>query len=250
MAFYAFCRKYPALARRLLRGQARSLLPDGYPLDPHFAPTYQPWDQRLCLVPDHDLYRAVRKGRASVVTDTIETFTERGVRLASGEELEADVIVTATGLKVIPCGGIGVDVDGRPIQMRDALIYKGLMLSGVPNLAWCIGYINASWTLRSDLSARYVCRLLQHMDRHKYDRAEPNAGAAEVGERRPILDLSSGYISRVAHEMPKQGTKGAWRLRQNYVLDMLTMVYGRVDDPAMTFSKHPADAPRAVHATP
>ena len=236
LGFYQFCRRFPEQARKFLHGRVRALLPEGYPTDPHFRPRYQPWDERMCLVPDADFFKAIRKGKAEVVTDTIDTFTERGIRLTSGRELEADIIVTATGLKIIPFGNIQLEVDGRAVSPKDALVYKGLMLSGVPNAAWCVGYTNASWTLRADLSSRYVCRLLNHMDRHGYTRAIPEAEEGDVGAR-PLLDLSSGYVKRAAEHMPKQGSKAPWFLRQNYVLDMLTMSFGRVDEPSLHFSR-------------
>lgn len=236
LGFYQFCRRFPRQARRLLQWGVAARLPEGYDVERHFGPRYAPWDQRLCLVPDADLFRTIRAGKATVVTDTIDTFTEHGIRLASGEELEADVIVTATGLQMLAFGGIRLDVDGRVVEPRDTLVYKGLMLSGVPNLAWCVGYINASWTLRADLSSLYVCKLLCEMERRGSDVVVPHADAEDVS-RRPLLELSSGYVARAADHMPKQGEKAPWYLRQNYVLDLLTMTFGRVDDPAMTFSR-------------
>jgi cation diffusion facilitator CzcD-associated flavoprotein CzcO len=242
LGFYQFCRRFPDRAKRFLAGRVRSMLPRDFPIDPHFAPRYAPWDQRLCLVPDADLFKTLASGKASVVTDTIETFTEKSVRLSSGHEIEADIVVTATGLRILPAGGIRVHVDGHTVEPRDTVMYKGLMLSGVPNLAWCVGYTNASWTLRADLSSRYVCKLLELMDRHGWDRAEPRMDVDD-GVRRPLLDLSSGYVLRAADLMPKQGRKAPWYLRQNYVLDLMTMTFGRVDDGTMAFSRRPE--PRA-----
>lgn len=235
LGFYQFCRRFPRAARRVLLKRVRALLPLDVPVDPHFTPRYDPWDQRLCLVPDGDLFAALASGRASVVTGEIDTFTETGIRLASGDELAADVIVTATGLKLLPVGGIRLEVDGRPVDPAETLVYKGLMLGGVPNLAWSVGYTNASWTLRSDLSSRFVCRLLNHMDRHGQVRAVPRPEAAGEG-RAPLLDLNAGYVRRAADRLPKQGTKAPWRLRQNYVLDYVATVFGRVDDGTLELS--------------
>jgi cation diffusion facilitator CzcD-associated flavoprotein CzcO len=234
LALYQFCRRFPDRARRFLQEQVAQKLPDGYPVEPDFTPRYQPWDQRLCLIPDGDLLRAISAGKASIVTDTIDTFTETGVKTSSGRTLEADVIVTATGLKLLPCGGIKVSVDERVVEPRDAIVYRGLMLDGVPNLAWCVGYTNASWTLRADLSSRYVCRLLNLMDRKGHTVAVPRADL-RPDERQPHLGLTSGYVARAAGEMPRQGTRAPWLLRQNYFLDLMTMRLGRVTD-SMSFS--------------
>ena len=237
MAFYQFCRRFPDAASRYLRKQVASHLPAGYPIERDFTPTYKPWDQRLCLVPEADLFKAITAGTASVVTDTLDPFTETGIRLRSGVELAADIVVTATGLTLQPIGGIRLTVDGAAIATRDALVYKGLMLSGVPNLAWCVGYTNASWTLRADLTWRYVCRLLDHLDRHGFDEAVPRADPASV-EPRPLLDFSSGYVARAAGVLPRQGSRAPWFLRQNYVLDLITTRFGKLTDDAMVFSHH------------
>jgi monooxygenase len=236
MAFFQFCRRFPGAASRFLRAQVAKHLPPGYPVERHFTPRYQPWDQRLCLVPDADLFRAISSGKASVVTDEIDAFTEAGLRLRSGEVLEADLIVTATGLQLFPCGGIRLTVDERPIELRDTLVYKGMMLSDVPNLAWCTGYTNASWTLRADLVSRHVCRLLGFMDRRGYDQVVPRADRSDV-EERPLLDLSSGYVARAAGELPKQGSRAPWFLRQNYLLDLFATQVARVDHPSLAFSR-------------
>ncbi len=235
LGFYQFCRRFPKQAAKLLQYGVAANLPHGFPVKEHFSPRYKPWDQRLCLVPDADLFLALSSGKASIVTDTIETFTEHGIRLSSGEELEADVIVTATGLKLQPCGGIHFEVDGRAVLPSETLVYKGMMLRDVPNLAWCVGYTNASWTLRADLSSRYVCRLLNLMDRRGYDVAVPRGEGEQ--ELRPLLDLSSGYVVRASDALPKQGSKAPWFLRQNYLLDVVTMRLGRVDDKTMSFSR-------------
>lgn len=228
LGVYQLCRRAPERASRFLRGQVQKLLPEGYPTE-HFTPKYDPWDQRLCLVPDGDLFVPIRAGKASVVTDSIATFTEKGVRTASGQELEADIIVTATGLRIQAVGGVTFEIDGKVAQPRELLVYKGLMLSGVPNLAWCVGYTNASWTLRADLTSRYVCRLLNLMDRKGYAVAVPRPSPDET-ERRPLLGLTSGYVTRAEADLPKQGGHAPWYLRQNYVLDFLAMRLGRVDD--------------------
>ncbi len=231
MAFYQFCRRRPERARRWLLGQVKRHLGDAVSVEPHFAPTYQPWDQRLCLVPDADLFQALREGRASVVTDSIETFTETGIRLASGRELAADLIVTATGLSLSFLGGIEVSVDGEPLCPSERCVYKGTMLTDVPNLAFASGYTNASWTLKCELSARYVCRLLAHMDAHGYRIARPRAEG--VGEVRPLMSLASGYVYRARESMPKQGSRAPFRLYQNYVLDQLMLSFGRIDEPTL-----------------
>ncbi len=211
-------------------------LPDSIPVDPHFTPRYKPWDQRLCLVPDADLFEALRDGSASVVTDEIETFTPSGLRLRSGQELEADLIVTATGLRMVALGNIELTVDGRAVNPHDTFVYKGMMLSGVPNLAWCIGYTNNSWTLRSDLTSQYVCRLLNHLTATGTSICVPEINQSEYdAPRRPVVDLSSGYIQRAASILPRQGTHGPWRLRQNYPRDLVLLRFGPITDEAMQF---------------
>lgn len=236
MYFYRVCKRTPERAKQWLLDRLAQQLPPGFDVARHFTPTYNPWDQRLCVVPDADLFRAIRDGRASVVTDTIDTFTRDGIRLASGEELPADIIVTATGLKLLALGGIRLSVDGVAIDPGQALAYKGLMLSDVPNLALCVGYTNASWTLRADLASLYVCRLLNHMDRRGYRQVVPRY-AGDPGETRPLLDLTSGYVRRGADGFPKQGGKAPWVLVQNYVADLMSLYYGRVDDGALAFSR-------------
>ncbi|HEX3765720.1 MAG TPA: NAD(P)/FAD-dependent oxidoreductase [Kofleriaceae bacterium] len=244
-AFYQFCRRYPEAASRRLRSEVAKLLPPGYAVERHFTPRYHPWDQRLCLVPDADLFKAIADGKVTVVTDTIDAITETGVRVSSGETLPADILVMATGLQLVPWGGIQLTVDQRAIEPRDTLVYKGMMGGGLPNLAWCVGYTNASWTLRADLTSRNVCRLLNYMDRHHYDQFVPRADPAEV-ERRPLLGLSSGYIQRAADQMPMQGSKTPWYLRQNYILDFLSTKLGRVENPALLFSRRRPVAPQAA----
>ena len=237
-ALYSAFRKWPAHATWLLNSMVAKELPDSIPLDPHFTPRYKPWDQRLCLVPDSDLFEALRDGSASVVTDEIASFTPTGLRLRSGQELEADVIVTATGLRMVALGKIQLTVDGRAVDPHDTFVYKGMMLSGVPNLAWCIGYTNNSWTLRSDLTSQYVCRLLNHLAATGTDICVPEVDPAEYdAPHRPVVDLTSGYIRRAANILPRQGSKGPWRLRQNYPRDLLTFRFRRVADGTMQFRR-------------
>jgi cation diffusion facilitator CzcD-associated flavoprotein CzcO len=209
-------------------------LPPGYDVDKHFKPRYDPWDQRMCLVPDGDLFRAISDGGASVVTDRIASFTERGIQLESGEELEADVIVTATGLNLLFLGGMRLSVDGEAVDMPSRMAYKGMMLSGVPNFAFTVGYTNASWTLKADLTSEYVCRLLNHMDAHGYGQCVPEVDASVSEE--PLLDFTSGYVQRSLHEFPKQGSVEPWKLRQNYVFDIGTIRRGAIEDGSIRFA--------------
>ena len=246
--FYQFCQRFPGPARKALARMTAAQLPDGYPIDPDFTPRYNPWDQRMCMVPDGDLFTAIKDGRASVVTDAIETFTETGIKLASGRELEADIIVTATGLQLQLAGGASVEVDGRAVSPGETFVYRGCMLSGVPNFALCVGYTNASWTLRADLTSQYVCRVLNYMDGQGYTVAVPRH--EEGGEVRPLLDLQSGYVQRSIDLLPKQGSRPPWRIRQNYILDYFTAKYSDVTE-AMAFSRGsgtPAEEPLAVGA--
>jgi cation diffusion facilitator CzcD-associated flavoprotein CzcO len=240
MLFFNVSRARPGLMKRLIARGARRQLGPGYDME-HFTPRYDPWDQRLCLVPDADLFRAIREGRASVVTDEIESFTETGLRLRSGEGLEADVVVTATGLVLKLMAGLELVVDGEPVDLSKALAYKGMMYSDVPNLAAAFGYTNASWTLKCDLTAEYVCRLLKHMREHGYVQCTPRRTDPTIAEE-PILDFSSGYVQRALADLPKQGSKRPWRLHQNYVKDVAALRFGRLEDGVMEFRRAPEAA--------
>jgi monooxygenase len=232
-AFYQLSRRRPEMIKRFIRKGVERSLPAGYDVDKHFKPHYNPWDQRMCLVPDGDLFRAISKGEASVVTDKIASFTEGGIALESGEELEADAIVTATGLNLLFLGGMELSVDGEPVDIPAKMTYKGMMLSGVPNMAFTVGYTNASWTLKADLTSEYVCRLLRHMDAHGYKRCLPEVDPSVTEQ--PLLDFTSGYVQRSLDEFPKQGSKEPWKLRQNYVFDIRTIRRGEIEDGAMRF---------------
>ena len=240
--FYSLARNRPNVFKWMVARGVRKELGNAYDAK-HFTPYYNPWDQRLCLVPDSDLFRAMREGRVSVVTDHIQTFTEDGLLLSSGERLPADVIVTATGLVLKLFSGMQLVVDGTRVDLPENFVYKGMMFSDVPNLAFAVGYTNASWTLKCDLAAEYVCRLLNHMDRHNYSICTPRLNDPDVGEQ-PVIDFNSGYVLRSLHTLPRQGLKTPWRLHQNYVRDLSMMRYGRVDDGTMEFKS----APLAQHA--
>jgi monooxygenase len=235
MAFFQFSRRFPRLARRFLIGNVRRAIGHKVDVATHFTPSYDPWDQRLCFVPDGDLFRAIRGDRVSVVTDHIESFTETGVRLRSGQELPADLVVTATGLRLKLLGGLELTVDGERIEPSKTMAYKGMMCSDVPNMALSIGYTNASWTLKCDLTSQYVCRLLNYMDAHGYTRCCARRNDPSLKEE-PIIDFSSGYVRRSIDEFPKQGSFAPWRLYQNYALDLMLLRHGSVEDRAMEFS--------------
>ncbi|HEY4940736.1 MAG TPA: NAD(P)/FAD-dependent oxidoreductase [Rhizomicrobium sp.] len=236
MLFFNLARKRPAQTKQNLIGMVKKELGPDYDVDTHFTPRYNPWDQRLCLVPDSDLFQSLKSGKASVVTDTIETFTPRGIKLTSGQELEADIIVTATGLKLELLGGLAVTIDGVPKNVSKTMSYKGMMYSDVPNLASSFGYTNASWTLKCDLTCEYVCRLINYMDAKGLASCTPRNSDPTVSEL-PWLDFSSGYVQRAAAVLPKQGSKKPWKLYQNYALDMITLRYGAVNDGTMEFAK-------------
>jgi monooxygenase len=233
MAFYQYCRRSPERAKKMLVGWVRRQVRDDGQLA-HFTPTYKPWDQRLCLVPNGDLFRALHKGRASVVTDHIDRFVENGVRLRSGGILEADIIVTATGLNLQFLGGLTLDVDGHRVELPKTMTYKGMMISDVPNMALAVGYTNASWTLKCDLTAQYVCRLLNHMDKHGYTQCCPRRDASV--KEAPFIDFTSGYIQRSIANFPRQGSTLPWRVYQNYAVDRMMLKHQSVRDGAMKFS--------------
>jgi monooxygenase len=206
-----------------------------YDVATHFTPRYNPWDQRLCLVPDGDLFKAIREQRASVVTKEIDTFTHDGIRLKDGSELAADIVVTATGLVLQVVGGLDISVDGRAVDFADTLTYKGMMYADVPNMASAFGYTNASWTLKCDLTCEYVCRLINYMDRHNFRQCMPHNDDPEITAQ-PSLDFTSGYVQRSVAKMPKQGSKQPWRLYQNYAFDIVSLRFGRIDDGVMRYS--------------
>ena len=234
-AFYNVSRRYPRQVRRLLLKGLERQLPDGYDIATHFTPSYNPWDQRFCAVPNGDLFKSIRDGTASVVTDHIERFTEKGLRLTSGDELEADIIVTATGLQLLFLGGIALSVDGEAVDPASRLTYKGMMLEGVPNMAIAIGYTNASWTLKCDLTCDYVCRLLNHMREQGQTQCVPRNNDGSVGSG-PILGLTSGYIQRSSHLLPKQGSVHPWKVHQSYLRDYRALKMGEIDDSFMEFT--------------
>jgi monooxygenase len=242
MLVFQLSRRRPNVVKALLRKGLEKQLPAGYDIDTHFKPRYNPWDQRMCLVPDGDLLEAISAERASVVTDQIDTFTEHGLRLTSGAEIEADLIVTATGLNLLALGDMQIAVDGREVDVSETLSYKGMMLSGVPNMAMTFGYTNASWTLKCDLTCGYVCRLLNYMSEHGYEQCVPQNRDPSVTEE-PFIDFSSGYVQRAIEHFPKQGSKAPWRLYQNYALDIMTLRFGAIEDGALRFSTSRATRP-------
>jgi monooxygenase len=234
MLFYRTARRKPEQTKQRLLGMVREHLGPDYDIATHFTPRYNPWDQRMCLVPDADLFEAIKAKRADVATGTIERFTPAGILLASGEEIAADVIVTATGLEMQLMSDVRFSIDGVPVDLSKALQYKGMMYSDVPNLAYTFGYTNASWTLKADLVAKYVARLLNTMKKRGLRQATPRIGDAAM-EAEPFVDFSSGYIQRAAHILPKQGSRKPWKLNQNYALDVVSLKFGSVDDD-MVFS--------------
>ncbi len=234
MMFYRLSKNKPEVAKRFLLQMVRRQLGKNADMS-HFTPKYNPWDERVCAVPDGDLFKVIRQGKASVVTDHIDTFTKTGIRLKSGQELQADMIITATGLNLQLLGGMKVQVDGKPFEMTETLNYRGVMFKDLPNLAMIFGYTNASWTLKADLSSEYICRLLKHMDKHGLRQCTPrNYDDSVVDE--PFLGLASGYIQRAKNVLPKQGNKAPWKLYQNYALDLANLRFSKLEDGAMTFS--------------
>ena len=233
MLLFWLVRSFPEVAKRNIVKMAQKQLEQSCDANQHFAPRYKIWDQRVCVAPDGDFFSAIRQGRASVITDTIERFTPTGIRLRSGLEIKADIVVLATGLQLKILGGVAFTIDGRAFAPQDAFTYKGMMFSDVPNLALAFGYTNASWTLKADLTAAYVCRLLRYMDRHgkafAVPRREPGLGA------KPFLSFTSGYVQRSQHLLPKQGTRSPWQVHQNYLRDLIAIRFGRIDDGVMQF---------------
>jgi monooxygenase len=242
--YYSLSRRRPGWMKKLLQLGVRRALGREYDVKTHFTPRYEPWDERLCIVPDGDLFQALKGGRASIVTGHIEAFTEKGIRLTSGDELEADVIVTATGLRLKLLSGLSLVVDEKPVNLAETVAYKGMMFSGVPNLVAAFGYTNASWTLKCDLTAEHACRLFNHMDKLGYAQVTPRA--AEGTATDPVLDLQSGYIKRALATLPRQGAQAPWRLHQNYLKDLALLRYGRIDDPALEFRRAQSVAPAAA----
>jgi len=237
---FAFARKAPNAFKKLARATALRHLPEGYDVDTHFKPRYEPWDQRLCVILGGDFYEEIKDGRVEVVTDHVDHFDATGIVLKSGGRIDADVIVTATGLQLQALGGISVSVDGAEIKPTDRFVYKEYLLEDVPNMAWCIGYTNASWTLRADMTARAVAKLLAYMETHGYTHAYPHLGDVAMKEK-PTFDLQAGYVQRAPHALPKSGTRRPWKVRHNYVLDVIdhrfdrieeSMVFGRVSEQA------------------
>lgn len=236
MYFYNLARRRPAFTKQAIMRLVQQELGPEYDVDTHFAPQYNPWDQRLCLVPDADLFAAIKSGKASVVTDHITTFTETGIRLHSGQELTADIIVTATGLSLKLMSGVQLVVDGVPVELSRTMSYKGMMYSDIPNLASALGYINASWTLKCELTAGYICRLLNYMDRHGYTQCTPRRQDASIAEQ-PVLDLTSGYVQRAIDTLPRQGSRKPWKIYQNYARDLLSVRFSRMDDETIEFTR-------------
>jgi cation diffusion facilitator CzcD-associated flavoprotein CzcO len=241
--FFALSRKAPGLVRWLLRRKAINSLPPGYDVDTHFKPRYNPWDQRMCLIPDADLYNAISAGCAEVVTDHIDHFDATGIALKSGKHLDADIIVTATGLQLQALGGATISLDGVEINPRDRFVYKAHMLEDVPNLFWCVGYTNASWTLRADITARATAKLMAHMASHGYTHAAPHLGDQPMPEK-PAWDIQANYVKRSLHALPKSGTKRPWNVRQNYLADAIDYRFDRIEE-AMVFRRAGDRAPLA-----
>lgn len=236
--FYTLTRRRPLVAKQLLLRLARQQLGDEYDIETHLTPVYNPWDQRLCLAPDGDFFKAIREGNASIVTDQIETITEKGIKLRSGDELAADIIVTATGLNLKIMGGAQLVVDGVPVDIARTLIYRGMMYRDIPNLAFVFGYVNASWTLKCELIAQRLCRVLNYMDRHGYAQCTPRLQDHTIAEDPMLVDLTSGYIQRARDTMPRQGPNNPWKMHQNYLRDVWSLRFSPVNDGTMEFTRY------------
>lgn len=236
---YQLARKFPKMFKKALKDMATRRLPDGFDYEKHFSPRYNPWDERVCLAPNGDFFKSIKAGKADVVTDTIETFTETGIKLTSGEELQADIIITATGLNMQLFGGAIATRNGEPIDLTKSMTYKGLMLSGVPNMAITFGYTNASWTLKADLVSEFICRVLNYMDANGFDRVEPQHPGDAVDEE-PFMDFTPGYFRRAMDTLPKSGSEAPWKLKQNYFFDLRLIRHGKVDEESLHFTKHRA----------
>lgn len=245
--FFRLARSRPGKTRERLLALIREQLGPDFDMETHFTPSYNPWEQRLCLVPDNDMFLAMKEGKASVVTDHIERFTEKGLKLKSGRELEADIVVTATGLSLQMLGGADVFVDGEKIETGETHAYKGTMLSDVPNLVFVFGYTNASWTLRADLILEYACRLINYLDDYGLASATPRFDPAGY-EDRPFVDFSSGYFQRVAHLLPKQTSRAPWRQNQSYAHDLMDLRYGVLEDGVLEFKRAKAGVEPGVQA--
>ena len=232
---YAFCQRFPKRARKIIRSLNIKMLPEGYPVDKHFNPPYNPWEQRLCAVPGGDLFESISEGKASVATDAIDTFTGTGIKLVSGEHLDADIIVTATGLNLLPLGGLIPKIDGDPVSLPTCVTYKGMLLSGVPNFAIAVGYTASSWTLKIGLLCEHFTRLLTHMKHHGFLQCTPIADPDM--ETQPLLNFGAGYIQRSLDKLPRQGMHFPWSMSFNYAEDVKIFRKGCVDDPALKFEK-------------
>lgn len=250
MGVYKFCRAFPKQARALLEGQVARALGADFEVAGHFSPDYEPWDQRLCLVPDNDLFKALRAGKAEIVTDHIERFTASGIRLRSGRELEADLVVSATGLNIKMLGGVTARVDGEPVVPRELLVYRGCMFSGVPNFALAIGYTNLTWTLKIEITLEYVCRLLRHMDATGQQVAVPHLDEAGLETEPMISNLNSGYVERVRDELPRMASKLPWRMARNHLVDRLILRFSPLEDGVLELSSPSGDAGEVRGAKP
>lgn len=235
--FYKLAIKNPNFVKKYIKTQTRKTLGKNYDVDTHFTPKYDPWQQRLCLVPDNDLFDSIKQKKAEIITDTIEKFTKKGILLTSGKELETDLIVTATGLKLDIMSGMTLKKDNKKLELPNHYMYRGMMFSDIPNMAICVGYTNASWTLKTDLTCVYVCRLLNHMKKNNFEVCTPHLTQEleDTFSDEPILDFNSSYVLRSIDALPKQGSKIPWKLNQNYPLDIMTIKYSSLEDEALKY---------------